>query len=580
MDDFVERPRSMDEVELNLLSLQRDGSGRGKFVTTVFLLDTSGSMCGEGFEQMKSVFKDIINEYSTLQTISENVMVVTFGPDVKVIQYFSNDYRKISACVDNLECEGTSPLEDGIFRCHSYFQSAPVSMMGSLHIRTKIIIITDGKPTESDADDEVYESSGLNETGKSIINIVQRVGKFHPIFCIPVGPNPDICFLGTMVIGSIGGRLISVQEAKQLGRYALNIDLASKIVHQLSPEDKNSREDIRSEVSRIQRVSEKDLDDVCEIIEKKSIYRSLSNIIEEENEKEFQERDLNMPHVGTRVRRGPDWKWKNQDGRGPGTVVGHSEHVGWIKVEWDTGLLMPYRYGTERLITAYDIEPSDEPRILLNEPIAVGCLVRRGPDWKWGDQDGGEGSVGTVYRLKTPTEIYVRWPNGTKSNYRYGFKTFFDVEICDPFDPNIQKAIEAEREEIKNKHEFVLGKAKNAKASWISFRGSKASEDSCIRRRAPHSSKVLPGNSTGKIYFKNSREKILNNRVWQWRSLNDAWETFPKEVTDAINRCQERKMETTTVILKGQTCKIDLHNMRMKNTVSNEKSDIRLYDNS
>lgn len=36
-------------------------------------------------------------------------------------------------------------------------------MMGSLHIRTKIIIITDGKPTESDADDEVYESSGLNE---------------------------------------------------------------------------------------------------------------------------------------------------------------------------------------------------------------------------------------------------------------------------------------------------------------------------------------------------------------------------------------------------------------------------------
>lgn len=36
-------------------------------------------------------------------------------------------------------------------------------MMGSLHIRTKIIIITDGKPTESDSDDEVYESSGLNE---------------------------------------------------------------------------------------------------------------------------------------------------------------------------------------------------------------------------------------------------------------------------------------------------------------------------------------------------------------------------------------------------------------------------------
>lgn len=30
-----------------------------------------------------------------------------------------------------------------------------------------------------------------------------------------------------------------------------------------------------------------------------------------------------------------------------------------------------------------------------------------GPDWKWDNQDGGEGNIGRVYRLKTPTEIYV-----------------------------------------------------------------------------------------------------------------------------------------------------------------------------
>lgn len=30
-----------------------------------------------------------------------------------------------------------------------------------------------------------------------------------------------------------------------------------------------------------------------------------------------------------------------------------------------------------------------------------------GPDWKWGDQDGGPGNIGTVFRLKTPTEIYA-----------------------------------------------------------------------------------------------------------------------------------------------------------------------------
>lgn len=30
-----------------------------------------------------------------------------------------------------------------------------------------------------------------------------------------------------------------------------------------------------------------------------------------------------------------------------------------------------------------------------------------GPDWKWDNQDGGEGNIGRVYRLQTPTEIYV-----------------------------------------------------------------------------------------------------------------------------------------------------------------------------
>lgn len=30
-----------------------------------------------------------------------------------------------------------------------------------------------------------------------------------------------------------------------------------------------------------------------------------------------------------------------------------------------------------------------------------------GPDWKWNNQDGGAGNIGTVYRLKTETEIYV-----------------------------------------------------------------------------------------------------------------------------------------------------------------------------
>ena len=71
-------------------------------------------------------------------------MVITFGRDVKVLQYYSNDYKEIVKCVgklhflcleielnnsnhnqpfnyfyfeDNLTCEGGSPLRRGIELC-------------------------------------------------------------------------------------------------------------------------------------------------------------------------------------------------------------------------------------------------------------------------------------------------------------------------------------------------------------------------------------------------------------------------------------------------------------------------------
>lgn len=38
-----------------------------------------------------------------------------------------------------------------------------------------------------------------------------------------------------------------------------------------------------------------------------------------------------------------------------------------------------------------------------------------GPDWKWGDQDGGKGYIGAVYRLKKPTEVQCIFEYNYKS---------------------------------------------------------------------------------------------------------------------------------------------------------------------
>lgn len=56
--------------------------------------------------------------------------------------------------------------------------------------------------------------------------------------------------------------------------------------------------------------------------------------------------------------------------------------------------------------------------IRMNVMDGVGARVVRGPDWKWGKQDGGEGHIGTVRNFESPEEVVVVWDNGTAANYR------------------------------------------------------------------------------------------------------------------------------------------------------------------
>ena len=60
---------------------------------------------------------------------------------------------------------------------------------------------------------------------------------------------------------------------------------------------------------------------MCEILNEKEAYDSFM-----EAENDFKERYPTMPCVGTRVRRGQDWIYGNQDSNGLGTVVGHSQN--------------------------------------------------------------------------------------------------------------------------------------------------------------------------------------------------------------------------------------------------------------
>jgi len=134
------------------------------------------------------------------------------------------------------------------------------------------------------------------------------------------------------------------------------------------------------------------------------------------------------PPVGTRVRRGPHWHWGDQDGNGPGTVVKTGETAGWVDVQWDKfDKTNSYRFGKD---SKFDIKVVDENRrvILELEGIQVGCRVIRGPNWKWGNQDGGAGNIGRVFAVRNGV-VEVRWPNGHTNTYRHGAEGAVDVLI-------------------------------------------------------------------------------------------------------------------------------------------------------
>uniref|UniRef100_F6ZI07 E3 ubiquitin-protein ligase MIB2 n=1 Tax=Monodelphis domestica TaxID=13616 RepID=F6ZI07_MONDO len=70
--------------------------------------------------------------------------------------------------------------------------------------------------------------------------------------------------------------------------------------------------------------------------------------------------------------------------------------------------------------------------------MQVGMRVVRGADWKWGNQDNGEGNVGTVVeigRQGSPTTpdrtVVVQWDQGTRTNYRTGFQGAYDLLLYD-----------------------------------------------------------------------------------------------------------------------------------------------------
>jgi E3 ubiquitin-protein ligase mind-bomb len=63
--------------------------------------------------------------------------------------------------------------------------------------------------------------------------------------------------------------------------------------------------------------------------------------------------------------------------------------------------------------------------------MSVGLRVVRGPDWKFGNKDGGEGHIGTVISVKDDNTAEVVWDNGTQVTCKIGKDGKKDLRVID-----------------------------------------------------------------------------------------------------------------------------------------------------
>jgi hypothetical protein len=123
-----------------------------------------------------------------------------------------------------------------------------------------------------------------------------------------------------------------------------------------------------------------------------------------------------MNSRGDIVKRSNGWSRGDQDGGEGGTgMVDEVTPDKFVWVRWAEGNRNLY-------------EEKDLKVVGYVQNINIGDIVERGPDWKYGDQDGGPDKKAVVMQFAdSGLEVYCKWRNGTQANYRWGYA--YDLKV-------------------------------------------------------------------------------------------------------------------------------------------------------
>ena len=136
--------------------------------------------------------------------------------------------------------------------------------------------------------------------------------------------------------------------------------------------------------------------------------------------------------------------------------------------------------------------------------LVKGARVVRGPDWKWRDQDGGVGSVGTITGNLHDGWVDVCWDNEQTNSYRMGAEAKYDLQLSPDYETTlIQQQKCAARASVSTSQVGAQNQTKSTLASNATAK-CKSTPSLVTAAKSEDGKLAKKGNSSGQNKTENS----------------------------------------------------------------------------
>ncbi|XP_076443753.1 uncharacterized protein LOC143282123 [Babylonia areolata] len=426
---------------------------RAKCLDTILCIDVSDSIVSEGLldtvKKTAFTFVDGIEDQMNEMDLEENIAVVAMGGHARVVQHLTNDLTLVREAIESLDGSGgRSPFVQGLMVClaANKERGGVVNIAGVHKLRPRIIFITDGCPTD-EAQETGHDFPGnINAVKFSLVHFLSQYSSRKrrtspwPISWVPVGRKADQKFLKSLA-ALTGGELVIPEEITSLSYYNKLQQTIGRLLKVMKNQDEDfvQEDKIRELLKAISSgtLTPAQKDHIVESVQRLQKYSETEDEPEADDfhaviEDEVKVKNGELLSLGTRVVRGPHWKWKNQDTDGPGTVIQHSRKDNWLYVRWDNGTHNAYRYGEGGKTDVVETQHHPRQIPLDSDRLEYGVRVVRGPDWKRENEDGR--GQGTVIRIReSDGKVKVRWDiTGKICDYHHSKTKGREVQVCLP----------------------------------------------------------------------------------------------------------------------------------------------------